>query len=206
MSLSAVPCERFDAYQLDVLAELVNIGVGRSAASLSELIVARIELQVPTVRLCTPEDQRIWLSAVTHESSTLIIQHFRGPVRGRAGLLFDERSSLLLAQLLAGLETPPDDLDVEMSSTLLEVGNIVLNAVLGSLSNHMRTELTYSIPVIASGRDVVDDDADLIADGDAAELLLADIEFGVAEREIHGSIVIAFSLGSVRELLASVGA
>lgn len=205
MPLSAGPCERFDACQLDILSELVNIGVGRSAASLSELIGARIELQVPTVRLCTPEDQRIWLSAVAHESSVLIVQHFRGPVRGRAGLLFDEHSSLLLAQLLAGLAEPPHDLDVELSSTLLEVGNIVLNAVLGSLSNHLCTELTYSIPVIVSGRDLAADGDSLIADEDTAELLLADIEFGVAEHEIHGSIVIALTLGSVQELLASVG-
>ncbi|HTN00307.1 hypothetical protein [Planctellipticum variicoloris] len=205
MSLITALRGRFDASQLDVLSEIVNIGVGRSAASLSELIGARIELQAPEVRHCTTKDHQTWQTAVAHESSTLIVQYFRGPVSGKAGLLFDERSSLLLAQLLANLDTPPDDLDIEMSGTLLEVGNIVLNAVLGSLSNQMRAELSYSIPMIVAGRDIADDQEILTDDGDTSDLLLADIEFGVAEHAIHGSIVIAFALGSVEELLASVG-
>lgn len=204
MSLITVLHGRLDACQLDILSEIVNIGVGRSAASLSELIGARIELQAPEVRLCSTEDHRTWRSAVAHESSTLIVQNFRGPVSGKAGLLFDERSSLLLAQLLAELDEPPDDLDIEMSGTLLEVGNIVLNAVLGSLSNQMHAELSYSIPMIVAGRDVADNGEILTADGVTSDLLLADIEFGVAEHAVHGSIVIAFALGSVEELLASV--
>lgn len=204
MPLTAVRGKRVDTEQFDVLTELVNIGVGRSAAALSDLIDARIELQIPSVRHCTTEDYQSWRSAVAHASSTLIIQQFRGVVHGRAGLLFDERSSLLLAQLLAGLDDPPDELDLEMSGLLLEVGNIVLNGVMGSLSNQMRAELSYSIPEIVAGRDAAADESVQTFGRETAELLLADVDFGVAEHEIRGSIIIAFAWGSVAELLASV--
>ena len=41
--------------QQDILTELVNIGVGRAAASLSELVGKRIDLNVPKLVICDPE-------------------------------------------------------------------------------------------------------------------------------------------------------
>lgn len=206
MSVGTASCRELTVDELDILLELVNIGVGRSAASLSELIGAHIVLHAPSVRICTTAERHEWQQVVADHASTLIVQPFRGPIRGKAGLLFDEQSSLLLAQLLAGLNEIPEELDPEMSSTLLEVGNIVLNAVLGSLSNSMHAGLSYSMPTIVSGRDLSSGDDVLTTGTQGGELLLADVDFGVAQHEIRGSIVIAFAVGCVAELLDSVGA
>ena len=38
--------------QQDVMTEIINVGIGRAAASLSELLGKRIDLQIPRVTIC----------------------------------------------------------------------------------------------------------------------------------------------------------
>lgn len=205
MPLSSSSPRDLSPDQLDVLGELINIGVGRAAASLSELIGSRIELHVPSVRLCSAAERHDWTESVSQADSTLIVQEFRGSVNGQAGLLFDQQSSMVLAQVLSGLPEAPQILDSEMTSILLEVGNIVLNAVLGSLANQMHAALTYSIPSVLLGRDLCASQSVLSSPDRAEDLLLADVDFNAAEYSIRGAIVIAFALGAVEDLLMSAG-
>ena len=58
--------------QLDALAEVVNIGVGRAAASLSELLGTRIELSVPQIQIKSKLESTA--------SELAILQNFDGSV------------------------------------------------------------------------------------------------------------------------------
>ena len=39
------------SYQVDALTELINIGVGRAAGMLNQILEAHIQLQVPSVKI-----------------------------------------------------------------------------------------------------------------------------------------------------------
>ncbi|MFP5259477.1 MAG: chemotaxis protein CheC, partial [Acidobacteriota bacterium] len=41
--------------QLDILQELINIGVGRAAGMLNQMVNTHIQLQVPVLRVLTPK-------------------------------------------------------------------------------------------------------------------------------------------------------
>lgn len=190
----------FDDEARDAFTELMNIGVGRAAASLSDLIGQRIELTVPSIRICQTDSCRIDFYGQVQNPETLITQTFDGPVRGRASLCFPAASSVALAQILTGSDSAaPGQLDAELSSVLLEVGNIVLNGVMGSLSNAMAANLHYSIPELQTAdrrgdrmlKDAIRDD----------DILIGDVRFRVFHRDIEGMVVIVFAVGSIRAMI-----
>ncbi|MDZ4688112.1 MAG: chemotaxis protein CheC [Planctomycetaceae bacterium] len=191
-----------DSDVIDALTELVNIGVGRAAAALSELIGERIELSVPHVRLGVGDAELSAGAAGSDAPATVVTQDFRGRISGRAGLAFPQPSALKLGGLLTGGHLECTELDAELSGILLEVGNIVLNGLLGSFSNVTGDDLEYSLPALfddqpAQARVMLATEAE-------TEVLIADVEFGVRHSEISGTISIVFSGGCVRTLLSEV--
>ena len=194
-----------DSEQIDALTEVVNVGVGRAAASLSELIGVRIELRVPSVRILDlgqlPHEREL----VQYTAITTVSQDFEGVVSGRGMLCFPESSGIKLARLLAQLDIEPDVMDVELTGILVEVGNIVLNGVLGTLSNLVRSRFLYTVPQYAHGeslRELLTGGKDRF--GRACQVLIADTHFNVAARDISGSIMIVFELGGIERILQAL--
>lgn len=180
--------------QLDALGEIVNIGVGKAASSLSDLIGTRIELRVPEICI----KPRLH----SQETGLAILQTFDGNVSGTAVLAFPKASGEQLAKLMAGYDANCDLPAIELSGILSEVGNIVLNGVLGSLANIIETDLKYCVPDFFVDRPleslipwIGDDSAEIDS------LVVADTNFLVRSENISGSIVLAFELGSLQSLL-----
>ncbi len=192
--------------QSGAITEVINIGVGRAAASLSQLVDERIELEVPRIQMCNLKELSDHIQAREERLDTLVSQDFGGVVNGRSLLGFSRTSGIKLAQIIGDGDTSHDDLDLDLCGILEEVGNIVLNAVLGSLANMMETTLTYSIPelhtesmiekVIAGRLPNIDDDDERI--------LLADAQFGVSRLKIHGSLVVVFELDGIEIVLSTI--
>jgi len=196
----------YDHDALDVLTELVNVGVGRAAASLSELIQQRIQLTVPQVRMeCSAASVSPYLPTEDETAATVVLQDFDGEFAGRSALVFPQSSSLLLAGILSGMDEVVSELDVELTGLLLEVGNILLNAVMGTFSNACECPLDYSLPRLLNDHESL---THVLSQGarDDQDLLIVDVQFHVLERAIHGSVVIIFTCGSVLRLLGRVEA
>lgn len=193
--------------QTDALTEVVNIGVGRAAAMLSDLIHIRIELHVPSVELCTRQRAHGYLKERGLGNATAIAQPFTGQVNGQACLLFPQPDGLTFAKLLAGEDESPDEIDLELSGILLEIGNIVLNGVVGSISNLLNYRFNYEPPKLCaqSFLDELFVESDEKPEKNAA-CLLANALFTVANKNIDGSILLAFELGGTEQLQSAVDA
>lgn len=192
-----------DDETLVTMTELMNIGVGRAASALSELLDQLINFSVPLVRICQSEECRAAILSQYAQPETFITQTFDGAIRGRITLCFPASSSLGLAQVLSGAGTCASaELDVELSGILLEVGNIVLNGVMGAISHAMSANLNYSIPELQTAdrrghrllQDAFRED----------DVLIGDVRFRASQREIEGKIVIVFAVGSLRTMLDAV--
>ena len=86
---------------------------------------------------------------------------------------------------------------------MLEVGNIVLNKVMGSLSNMARDQLCYSIPMISVGPEIIkgfSKVASQAGDNDCANLVI-NVDFHSAEHQIQGSLFVVFDLQTVRTMI-----
>lgn len=131
---------------------MINIGVGRSASILNDMVQAHVDLQVPVVRIITPDQVRQELEAKNIDKSASVHLPFNGDVfTGETVLMFDHPSASKLVSLLTAESEIDLGLDEERSSTLTEVGNILLNGVMGSISNILRDELIFSVPYYVDG-------------------------------------------------------
>ena len=66
--------------QTDALTELINIGFGRAAASLSKLTGHRVELEVPQVTMCPVGELSRTLAPYIEGEIASVHQVFTGPV------------------------------------------------------------------------------------------------------------------------------
>ncbi len=197
-------CLRDD--QRDALTELVNIGVGRAAASLSELTGERVELSIPRVFLCDLERLNDLVQVDGEPFDTLVFQDFTGGFSGRAVLAFPRMSGLKLGQLLGNLDSLPNEMDLDLSGILMEVGNIVLNGVLGSMANMTGAKLSCAVAELLTDQDMAAALTDRMSTGnrEGRRVFLTKVRFHVATRDISGSIAVLFEFGGIESLLQAL--
>ena len=132
--------------QHDALREMVNIGVGRAASILSQMLEHPIQLQVPNVEILPVEDLAPALDALAKARLASVQMGFKGEFSGLALLLFPTNSASNLVALLTGEEPGTPDLDSLRSATLTEVGNILVNGVMGAIANASNLPVIYKRP------------------------------------------------------------
>lgn len=192
--------------QHDALTELVNIGVGRAAATLSELCGERVEVSVPRVLVCQLSELGVHLSPEHDLLATLVCQDFQGELSGRAVLAFPRVSSLRLGQLLGHIACVPNESDLDLREILTEVGNLVLNGVLGSIGNIAQARLLCSVPELITVAEPVSVLAGYLSRQEHVEhgIFVANVYFHVARRDIRGSILVLFECDGIVNLLDSL--
>ena len=131
-------------------------------------------------------------------------QEFRGPVGGDAMLLLDPVAASTLKELLTSEPALPLTLDASSREVLTEVGNILLNACLGTFGNLLNVPVSFSVPDldIASVRRVVNR---LIGTGDSFRYaLVVTAGFRLRDAEVTGYVVIVLTVQSLTRLLVAV--
>lgn len=134
------------AVQQDALIELINIGFGRAAASLSKLTGHRVQLEVPNVAMCPIDELADCLRPMLENEVATVHQIFSGPVDGDALLVLDQRSAAILKELLTSEPALPLEIDRSAREVVTEIGNIVLNACLGTFGNLLKVQVSFSVP------------------------------------------------------------
>nr|WP_265265841.1 chemotaxis protein CheC [Spirulina subsalsa] len=185
--------------QQDALQELVNIGVGQAAGTLNEMVQSHIALQIPHVRLLSVlEAEKQLQKQLDGEPMSAVQLGFNGSFSGVAQLVFPTASALALVAILTGEPLDGPDLDSLKISTLNEVGNIVINGVMGAIANTLEQYLEYDIPVYLE-----DTISHLLYNQVSADdaILLAETRFEIQQLQVTGNIILVFRVGSLDALL-----
>ncbi len=188
--------------QIDALKELINIGVGRAAGVLSSMIDCRISLEVPLIRIISLRQLGDEVDRIGHGQLSAVKLGFRGSFTGTAALVFPPDSAAKLISLLVREEADTPDLDAVRVGTLNEVGNIVINGVMGSVSNVLRQHIDYSLPTYVE--DSLEHMLSTGVGGSDIMILLAHTRFTVEEFMIEGNIVLIFESKSFGSLIAAI--
>lgn len=190
--------------QQDALVELLNIGFGRAGASLSKLTGQRVLLEVPEVAIYPVAQLDASLGKLSASKVASVHQVFSGPVAGDALLILDEVAAATLKELLTDEPALPLDLDVSSREVLTEVGNILLNACIGTFGNLLQVSVSFSVPDIdiASLHSVVDK---LMSGGDSMRYaLVVTAGFTLRDAAVTGHVVIVLTVQSLSRLLLAV--
>ena len=190
--------------QHDALVELLNIGFGRAGASLSELTQQRVLLEVPSVAIHPISQLNQSLGKLVDERVASVHQVFRGPVAGDALLILDPVAASTLTELLTDVPALSMDLDPSSREVFTEVGNIVLNACLGTFGNMLGVPLSFSVPDVdvTQLHTVVDR---MIDTGDAFRYaLIVTAGFRLRSSAVTGYVVIVLTVQSLKRLLEAL--
>lgn len=137
--------------QQDMLTEAFNLGMGKAAASLSEMVQEEVLLSVPEITFLSHEEAAIELSNQSSGHLSGVSQGFSGPFGGEAMLLFPIDKSLDLVRMLLQDTVPLENLTELEEEALNEIGNIILNAGLSSLANLFGQEICTYLPKFKQG-------------------------------------------------------
>jgi len=186
----------------DAITELLNIGMGQAAASLSEMVNEEVKLSVPTVELLSRNNAAHHLSASPKQKIAAVKQHFDGIFWGDALLLFPQEKSLELVRALMKNDVPLEMLTELEQDALTEVGNIILNSCISSLANVLVEEVTSELPVflVGSANDVLDS---TVLNNDDCVLFLR-MDFALQEKDINGYVAFILDIPSIESFKRSI--
>ncbi len=187
-----------NADQLDVLQELVNIGVGRAAGVLNQMTRAHVHLDAPEAHVLTPLQAPNHTLLGLNDRIASVRLSFGGSFSGTAALVFPPDSAMNLVAIIAGGDPMAMDMDSLRIGALQEVGNIVLNGVMGSISNAIGDHLDYLPP------DYFEDTLQNLFqeyNDNKSLVIYIRISFTVEGHLIQGDLIILFQVGTFDRLL-----
>ena len=187
--------------QRDAITELLNIGVGRAAAALSDMVEQEVELTVPHLEFVTFDGVQAHLEAQFGEEITVLRQRFVGEFWGDALLLIPKRRSMALVREVMRDTLPLDSLGALEQEALLEIGNVILNACVGGMANAFGEEITVELP------DYIETDASLsfAAPEDVnGGVMLLKMDFRIQGRDIRGFLAFLLDMESLDSFLVLV--
>jgi len=186
---------------LDGIKELVNIGIGRSAGSLNSLTGHRVTLNVPDIRISRVDELKEQMQH-PDPSFSLVNQDYSGAFVGTTVLMFPQKSAESLFLLLTGEGSHTPENDELWRMTLLEVGNIIVNAVMGSITNILGKKLEFQLPEYRE--DSLDHLLDHSFFAESKHIIVAHADFSVQDEDIQGEILLLLADQSIDVLAACI--
>jgi chemotaxis protein CheC len=192
------------AGQQDALVELLNIGFGRAAASLSQLTGHRVLLDVPQVALHPIEEVADALERNVHGHVASVHQIFTGPVGGDALLILDEAGAAILKELLTNEPALPLSIDASAREVITEVGNILLNACLGTFGNLLKVQVSFSVPHLSIENVGALLESLIVTQQGIRYALIVHAGFRLRDTQVTGYLMIVLSVASLDRLIRAV--
>ncbi|MDX8396460.1 MAG: chemotaxis protein CheX [Mariprofundaceae bacterium] len=186
--------------QRDLITELVNVGVGRAASTLNSLIGHHIMLQVPQILVLNQQEMKQYTHDYDDAIATVTMP-FHGPFIGNAALIFPQQSASTLVAVLTDESPNSTELDAVRAGTLTEIGNILINAVIGSMGNMLDANIEYSLPDYMEGS--MHDFLNLEANR-APAVLVAQTTFSINELEVKGDFMLFFDVASFDTFIEAI--
>ena len=188
--------------QFDSLKEIVNIGVGRAASALNEMLNAHIKLQVPSIYFFNLGETDKIPPHLQSQQLACVQMGFHGSFTGTAALVFPPDSAAKLVTALTGETAGAPGMNAVMAGTLNEVGNILLNGVMGTIGNILAKPFDYSFPDYLEGNL-----AELLhqpGTEQAIGVLMVQTNFQVEEMQIEGNVFLLFETATFETLLQAL--
>ncbi|MDZ4161145.1 MAG: chemotaxis protein CheC [Burkholderiales bacterium] len=178
---------------MDALTEMFNLGVGQAAHAFSQIAGDSVLLTVPNVLLLPRAQPLQRLGADSRSAISSVRQQYSGAISAEAVLMFPAERGLELVRMMVGGDLPLDQLAEMEQEALCEIGNILLNSVMASLADAFKITLDGSLPSVELSQvgDVLN-----LSDQPDMLVLLIDIQFEVAAREVKGMLAFLLDVPS----------
>ncbi len=203
---------KWDSMRKDILKELINVYIGRAASILSEVVEKKIDLAVPKIHILDSTEY----NSISQDDLPECMQgaimlsriKFKKELEGFAELIFPLKhirkiTALCLSREEADfiLQDTPKFSDIDFD-VIKELGNIVLNAVIGGFGDFLNMQIDYSLPEVSVFDKIEIKERTILHK--KMHMLILYVTFTIDTTEIEGAMIINFTINSMKELLAEI--
>ncbi|WP_025916813.1 chemotaxis protein CheX [Herminiimonas sp. CN] len=188
---------------LDALTEIFNVGAGRAASSLSEIVGDEVKLSVPSIEIIKSDEVDAKLLMQNDAKFGAVSQQFSGPFNADAVLLFSEENTLEIVRDMMGSQMSIEQLAEFEQEAMCELGNIILNACLSAIADMLGITMDSSLPsyAVESLHNILHRIAD---NSDQPYILLLHIDLAIEKRHTAGHLIFLLSSTSLSNLVAQI--
>jgi chemotaxis protein CheC len=186
--------------QKDAIVEIVNIGVGKGSAMLSQMIDEEILLNVPYVNVVLFDQILDELKNMNFDKVHTVEIKFQGEYKGMTNVILSKQSADLLVDLLMRGMGDFSDMDQIRDGILTEVGNIIINAIMGAFGNILEVPFDYETPRSYEG-DIAGVHNNLDKEK-FSKALVCRTNFAIRDKDISAEILIMYEINSFNKLKA----
>jgi len=181
----------------DAFNEVFNIAMGRAAQALSRLVRSEVGLSIPELDFISLSQVKEILSKDSDESSCAVYERFAGTFGGNALLVFPSVDSFELVRAIFpdSADDFTDSLSELEQEALLEMGNIILNACVGSIANLTGASFSTDVPIFLQGS--FDEILERTQDVDSGEYLFMRMRLQVHVRSMTGYVAFVLDISSL---------
>ncbi|OPY56188.1 MAG: CheY-P phosphatase CheC [Pelotomaculum sp. PtaU1.Bin035] len=199
--------------QQHVLKEFLNVSIGQATYSLSEMANQKIQLTIPEIELTNIpslskklKDGSFSKMFTGHIVSSSLA--FGNEFNGKAKLVFPVNKGKILVNFFVGEEVSPEngydqdnfsDTDID---ALKEIGNIILNTIVGGFANLLDKQIIYSLPEVDFSY-YPGQEPELIFDV-GHNILLIHTTFSLVKAKVEGAIFIILTMESISNLIGKI--
>jgi len=198
----------FSADEKDILQEIMNIAFGNATADLAGVIEIYVVLSVPKIQVISIGELPNYLRETLNTSgkTSIVDQRFWGDFNGSGFLVFPTGSGDDLVSLLE--DKNADDFRSKSKSmieyeVLTEIGNILIGACVGKMSELLNTFVTYSPPRVITEKESECEHLVDQFDPDQPAIVMKTI-FKFKQKDVNGFLLILTNQESIAWLRKSL--
>ena len=134
----------YSEIELDGLKEIVNIGGGNAATSISQMINSRVDMDVPEVEVMAYDElyQKIIADDVEMHA---VLSKIVGDIDGALLFVIADESGQKIAKMMLGSDDNPSNEII--ASAVTELTNILFNSFLRAIGDMLQIQLIASLPI-----------------------------------------------------------
>ena len=134
----------YSEIELDGLKEIVNIGGGNAATSISQMINSRVDMDVPEVEAMAYDElyQKIIADDVEMHA---VLSKIVGDIDGALLFVIADESGQKIAKMMLGSDDNPSNEII--ASAVTELTNILFNSFLRAIGDMLQIQLIASLPI-----------------------------------------------------------
>jgi len=187
--------------ETEILQEIMNISFGKSAADLADVIETHVVLSVPYIKIIQITELPVYFkdNVKEYKKISIVEQKFWGKFKGEALLVFSSGAGRELIRMLqqdegSGYESDP--VEILERESLMEVGNILIGACVGKLTEVLKDVVTYAPPMVIVEKEYAEAIAESRYDPNSTAIVLK-TEFRFEEGNVSGFLFLITSQESV---------
>lgn len=187
---------RLSPGQKDQIIEFFNMGNSKAASAFNELMACLIKLDVPSVDICSGCDDLFKLGILEDVVFSLSRLSFHCAFSGEVFILFTKEDAQKVTDILSG---------GNLEETIKEIGNIMTNHIIGSVSNILDVLIDYTVPVYREGRlgEILNSKGDFSNPSDNI-IVISKIKFKASSVNQENQLIIFIKIKAIQDFLSAV--